>query len=76
MTPPYSPKSNGVAKIKNKTFKEMMNSLLVSASTPDNLWVGVKPYCLHVIYKIEFHKRKLVRHPMSYEKVMHLTLNI
>ena len=27
-------------------------------------------------YKIKFHTRKLVRHPMSYGKVMHLTLNI
>ena len=38
VTPPYSPKSNGVAEIKNMTLKEMMNSLLVSASTPNNLW--------------------------------------
>ena len=38
MIPPYSPKSNGVVERKNKTLKEMMNSLLVSASTPNNLW--------------------------------------
>ena len=74
VTTPYSLESNGVAEIKNRTLKEMMNSLLVSASALDNLWV--KPYCLLVIYKIEFHTRKLVRHPMSYGKVMHLTLNI
>ena len=74
VTPPYSLESNGTAERNNRTLKEMMNSLLVSASTLDNLWV--KPYCLHVIYKIEFPIRKLVRHPMSYGKVMHLTLNI
>ena len=38
VTPPYSPESNGVAKRKNKTLKKMMNSLLVSDSTPNNLW--------------------------------------
>ena len=38
VTPPYSPKLNGVAERKNRTLNEMMNSLLVSASTPDNLW--------------------------------------
>ena len=38
VTSPYSPESNGVAKRKNRTLKEMMISLLVSASTPDNLW--------------------------------------
>ena len=37
VTPPYSPESNRVAKRKNKTLKEMMNSLFVSASAPNNL---------------------------------------
>ena len=31
VTPPYSLESNEVAKRKNRTFKETMNSLLVSA---------------------------------------------
>ena len=38
VTPPYSPELNGVAERKNITLKEMMNSLFVSVSTPDNLW--------------------------------------
>ena len=38
MTPPYSPDSNEVAERKNRTLKDMMNSLLVSASAPNNLW--------------------------------------
>lgn len=38
VTPPYSPKSNGVVERKNKTLKEMMNALLVSSDALDNLW--------------------------------------
>ena len=35
---PYSPQSNGIAKRKNQTLKEMMNVLLISSSLPQNLW--------------------------------------
>ena len=39
VTPPYSLESNGVAKRKkNRTLKEIMNAMLVSSLTPDNLW--------------------------------------
>ena len=38
VTPPYSPESNGVAEIKNRTLKEMMNAMLISSNVPDNLW--------------------------------------
>ena len=37
VTPPYSPEPNGVDERKNTILKEMMNSLLVSASAPNNL---------------------------------------
>ena len=46
VTPPYSPESNRVAKRKNKTLKEMMNSLLVNASTPNHLCIeAILPAC-------------------------------
>ena len=38
ITPPYSPESNGVAKRKNITLKEIMNAMLISFSAPNNLW--------------------------------------
>ena len=38
ITPPYSHESNGVTERKNRTLKEMMNSMLISSNAPDNLW--------------------------------------
>ena len=37
VTPLYSPESNGVPEIKNRTLKEMMNSLLASASASNHM---------------------------------------
>ena len=48
-TPPYSIESNGVAKRKNRTLKEMMNAMLVSLRTPLNLWAEAI-YLIHMSY--------------------------
>ena len=56
MTPPYSPKSNGVAKRKNRTLKEMINSLLVSASTPNNMWGEAIVSACHLQNRISYKK--------------------
>ena len=37
-TTPYLPQSNGVAKLKNRTLKEMMNETLISFGLPQNMW--------------------------------------
>ena len=52
VTPPYSTKSNGVAERNNMTLKEMMSSLLVSASTSDNLWGEALLSACHLHNKI------------------------
>ena len=70
-TPPYSPESNGVAERKNRTLKDMMNSMLVSSGAALNLWG--KLFFQLAIFKIEYLTRKLVRHHMSYGRVMYLT---
>ena len=37
-TTPYSPQSNGEAKGKNRTLKEIMNAMLISYVLPQNIW--------------------------------------
>ena len=36
--PPYSPQSNGVVELKNRTLLETMNAKLISSGLPQNMW--------------------------------------
>ena len=56
VTPPYSPESNRVVERNNMTFKEMMNSLLVSASAPNNLWGEAILFVCHLQNRILYKK--------------------
>ena len=56
VTPLYSPESNGATERKNKTLKEIMNSLLVSASTPNNLWGEAILSVCHLQNRIPYKK--------------------
>ena len=38
MTAPYTPQQNGVTERKNRTLKDMINSMLNSSGAPHNLW--------------------------------------
>ena len=69
----YPPESNGVAKKKNRTLKEMMNAMLVSSGASLNLWAKLST--LPFIFKIEYPIIGLVILPMSYGKDMHLPLD-
>ena len=66
VTPPYSLKSNGIAKRKNRTLKEMMNAMLVSSSALDNLWGEAILSACHLQNRIPYKKT----HLMNYEKVI------
>lgn len=37
-TASYAPQQNGVAERKNKTFKDMVNSMVNSYGLPHNMW--------------------------------------
>ena len=53
---PYSPNSNGVAERKNRTLKEMMNSLPDSALAPDNLWDKAILFACHLQNRFPYKK--------------------
>jgi hypothetical protein len=46
----------GKPKQKNRTLKEMMNVMLVSSSTPDNLWSEAILFVCHLQNKIPYKK--------------------
>ena len=55
-TPPYSPKSNGVAERKNRTLKEMMNVMLVGSGASLNLWGEAILFIYHIQNRIPYKK--------------------
>ncbi|TYK14258.1 ty1-copia retrotransposon protein [Cucumis melo var. makuwa] len=55
-TAPYSPQQNGIAERKNRTLKEMMNTMLLSSGLSDNMWEEAVLSVCFVLNKIP-HKR-------------------
>ncbi|CAH9139832.1 unnamed protein product [Cuscuta epithymum] len=53
---PYTPQQNGVAERKNRTLKDMMNSMLLSAGLSDNLWGEAVLSACYILNKVP-HKR-------------------
>ena len=56
VTPPYSPESNGVAEKKNRTLKEMMNTMLISFGHALNLWGEAILLTCHIQNRTPFKK--------------------
>ncbi|KAL0316755.1 UNVERIFIED_CONTAM: Retrovirus-related Pol polyprotein from transposon TNT 1-94 [Sesamum radiatum] len=51
-TPPYSPSSNGVTERKNRTFKDMINSLLLTSGLPKYLWGESLNTACHILNRV------------------------
>ncbi|CAL2253197.1 unnamed protein product [Prunus armeniaca] len=57
-TAPYTPQQNGVAERKNRTFKDMINSMLNSSGLPHNLWGEALLTANHILNRIPHKKSK------------------
>ena len=53
---PYTPQQYGLAARKNRTLKEMMNSMLLSSSVSNNKWGEAVLYACYILNKVP-HKR-------------------
>ncbi|KAL0560737.1 hypothetical protein IC582_001150 [Cucumis melo] len=53
---PYSPRQNDIAEWKNRTLKEMMNTMLLSSGLSDNMWGEVMLSACFVLNRVP-HKR-------------------
>nr|GEX12782.1 zinc finger, CCHC-type [Tanacetum cinerariifolium] len=76
-TTPYTPQKNGVVERKNKVLQDMINTMLVSANLPKNLWGEALLTTCHVSNRITAKKLKVSlyevwkgrKHNISYFKV-------
>ena len=53
---PYTPQENGLEARKNRTLKEMMNSMLLRSSLSYNMWGEVVLYACYILNKVP-HKK-------------------
>ena len=56
-TAPYSPQSNVIVEYKNRTLKEMMNTMLISFGLSQNMWAEAILSANYIFNKIP-HKKK------------------
>ena len=56
---PYTPQQNGLAERKNRTLVDMLNSMLVNAKLPMNLWGEALLTACHIHNRIPSRKYKV-----------------
>jgi len=52
VTPPYTPESNGVAERKNRTFKDMINNMLLNSGLPKYMWGEALNTTYHILNRV------------------------
>ncbi|KAL8089895.1 hypothetical protein AgCh_039379 [Apium graveolens] len=52
VTTPYTPESNGVAERKNRTFKDMINSMLTNSGFPEYIWGEALNTACHILNRV------------------------
>ncbi len=64
MTAPYTPQQNGIAERKNRTLKEMMNSMLISSGLSDSMWGEAVLSANHVLNRVPHKKLDKTPHEL------------
>ncbi|CAN1221891.1 Retrovirus-related Pol polyprotein from transposon TNT 1-94 [Linum grandiflorum] len=55
-TAPYCPQQNGIVERKNRTLKNMINAMLISSGSPQNLWGEAAHSATHILNRVP-HKK-------------------
>ena len=62
---PYSPQQNGLVARKNRTLKEMMNSMLLSSSVSNNMWGEAVLYACYILNRVPHMKLDKTSYELS-----------
>ncbi|KAD3337285.1 hypothetical protein E3N88_32805 [Mikania micrantha] len=71
-TTPYTPQQNGVAERKNRTLKEMVNSMLSYSGLSEGLWGEAMLTACYLLNRIPNKKTKVTPYELWYKKVPNL----
>ena len=68
-TAPYTPQQNGIAERKNRTLREMINSMLNSSGLPHNLWGEALLTANFILNRIPFKNSNKSHHEVWKERL-------
>ena len=72
-TAPYSPQSNGVAERKNRTLKEMVNSMLSNSGLSDGFWGEAMLTACYVLNRVPNKRNKDTPYELWFKRKPNLT---